>query len=62
MKVNILDILDDILYNLEKIKKIDKDFGIDAQNVFADSIFECLHSNNESIKTIYKKLKKLKNL
>lgn len=62
MKVNILDILDDILYNIEKIKKIDKDFGKDAQIIFADSIFECLHNNNESIKSIYEKLKKLKNL
>lgn len=62
MKVNILDILDEILYNLEKVKKIDKDFGKDAQSIFADSILECLHNNNESIKSIYEKLKKLKNL
>lgn len=62
MKVNILDLLDDVLNNLEKIKHIDKDFGIDAEKILADSVIECLHSNNESIKTIYKKLKKLKNL
>lgn len=62
MKINILDLMDNIINNIEKIKKIDYDFGLESETIFTESIICCLNSNNESLINIYETLKKLKNL
>lgn len=62
MKINILNLMDEIINNIEKIKNIDYDFAKETEIIFTESVICCLNSNNESIKNIYETLKKLKNL
>lgn len=62
MKKNIYDLMDEIIINLEKIKKLDYDFGLESEKIFSQSLMDCLDSNNISITNIYNTLKKLKNL
>lgn len=62
MKKNIYDLMDEIIINIENIKKLDYDFGLESEKIFSQSLLDCLNSNNISIIIIYQTLKKLKSL